>query len=79
MPIEHTMADPHTYTVLINERQRKMLHRAVQVLIEEENGGGDPQYDEDDYDVLVSLEDMLNATGSTGPLAPSPCVNSFVL
>lgn len=47
------------YTLLLNERQRKMLHRAMLVLVEEENEGGDPQYDEDAHEEMMVLTQVL--------------------
>jgi len=67
-----------TYDIRINEQQRALLHKALQVLLEEEDLGGDPQMDEDTYDEVLSLTDMLDPTGSTGPLAQDG-INSFVL
>ena len=78
-PIEHNLPDPHTYHISINDRQWKMLFRAMELLVAEELEGGDPQYDENDFEVMESLKDMLDPDGSTGGLAPSPCLNGFVL
>ena len=74
MPIEHSMPDPHTFTIVINERQRKLLWRAMRAL---QNATDDAPSCE--FEMMESLEDMLCMSGSTGPLAISPCVNSFVL
>jgi len=35
LPIEHVMPDPHTFTVVINERQRKLIRRALRLLLQE--------------------------------------------
>jgi hypothetical protein len=79
MPITLATDDKTTYTIVIDERQREILHRATQGLIDQENDGGDPHYNEADYEILESLEDMLNSEGSLGPLTPSPCVSWFTL
>lgn len=74
LPVEHVMADPYTYTVVINERQRKLIHRALRLLLRDTEDAPSCE-----IELTESLEDMLNPKGSTGPLAASPGINSFVL
>lgn len=72
MPIEHSMPDPGTYTIVINERQRKRIAHALgeSVLSFEED-----EVDSDDCKMDMVLCDMF----SDPELAPSPAVNGFVL
>jgi hypothetical protein len=74
LPIEHVMPDPHTFTVVINERQRKLIHRALRLLLQDTDDAPSCE-----IELAESLEDMLNPKGSTGPLVASPAINSFVL
>ena len=74
MPIEHSLPDPHTFTIVINERQRKLLWRAMRALQAATDDAPSCE-----LEMMDSLEDRLCMSGSTGPLAISPCVNSFVL
>jgi len=77
MPIEHSMPDPHVFNVVINERQRGLLRRALNCMIMSLR---ETQWlDADEEEMSKSLSDMLNPEGSTGPLEPAPAVNSFVL
>ena len=68
-----------TYTVVIDERQRRLIHLALVTLTESLEDFFNEQMEEGDDAILRSLEDMLDPEGSTGPLGPSPAVNSFVL
>lgn len=71
-PIEHSLPDPHTYTIVINERMRQRIARALgeSVLAFDE---GD--VDSDDCQMDMILADMFADTN----LAVSPAVNGFVL
>lgn len=75
-PIEHVLPDPHTFTIIINERQRKLLWRAMRALLADPESNDAPSCE---IELMESLEDMLCLSGSTGPLDPSPAVNSFVV
>jgi hypothetical protein len=70
MPIEHSMPDPGTYTIVINERQRKRVAAALGDAV---LAADDPETDDCQMDMV--LADMF----SDPELAPSPCVNGFVL
>ena len=76
-PIETFMPDPNTYTVSINKRQWELIHRGLLLL--EATPVSLPLHKEGDDELLESLIDMLDPKGSTGGLAPSPCVNGLVL
>lgn len=71
------MPDPDTYTVVINKRQWELIQRGLLLLeatpvdVHDDKPGDD--------ELLESLIDMLDPKGSTGGLAPSPCVNGLVL
>ena len=66
--------DP-TYTIIISERQRYYLHKALEQFISE-----DPGWEEDEhgFDIPTMLEEMLSNRGPD-KLAPSPAVNAFVV
>jgi hypothetical protein len=74
---DDSFPDPHTYTVVINEFQRaliaKMINYGIASLRETQ------WLDKGEEAMALALKDMLDPEGSTGPLAISPCVNSFVL
>lgn len=76
-PIEHSLPDLDTYTIIINERQRALMMKAMNYMIMSLQNT--QWLDADEEHMANSLRDMLNPAGSTGPLAPSPAVNGFVL
>lgn len=78
-PFELLLPDPNTYTIVINERQRKLIQMALEALITSREGLTDEQVETGDDEVLECLADLFNPSGSTGPLAISPAVNGFVL
>lgn len=78
-PFELLLPDPNTYTIVINERQRKLIQLALDELIVNREDYTDDQVEEGEDEVLEFLADMFNPEGSTGPLAISPAVNGFVL
>jgi hypothetical protein len=61
------------YTILISDRQQKILHMAIQEYI---SARIDHVHELEDES---ALEDLLNPKGSTGPLVSQPGINSFVL
>ena len=66
-----------TYDIRINEQQRRVLQLAAQIYLE--NVPLEAQeYDRFGTQVAVSLEDMLNPDGATGPLYDEG-LNSFVM
>lgn len=67
------------YTIIISERQRLLLHTLLAEFAALVGDGQDTPFDVDETADLLNMEDMLNPDGSTGPLEPSPAVNSFVL
>lgn len=77
--IDPFLPDPSTYTLVINERMRKLLHMMSAELAGRINDGEDVPIDDADKEVVISMADMLDPEGSIGPLAPSPAVNGFVL
>lgn len=82
MSVESFLPDPTTYTLVINDRMRRLLQQAVSSLIDaraDDQDAEDMEEQQRDDEVLDSMADMLNPEGSTGPLVLSPCVNSFVL
>lgn len=79
-----TQANPRneadvTYTIVINERQRKLIQQALSDLIVNREDYTDDQVEEGDDEALESLADMFDSNGSVGPLAPSPAVNGLTL
>lgn len=68
-----------TYTIVINERQRKLIQLALNELIASREDYTDDQVEEGDDEALESLADMFDPNGSVGPLAPSPAVNGLTL
>ena len=84
-PIEPFLPDGAVYNIAINERMRRLLKEAVTAYIiarmDDEDAYGEEAQVQQQYDdvVLESMQDMLDPDGSTGPLAPSPAVNGFVL
>lgn len=70
MPIEHSMPDPGTYTIVINERQRKRIAASLDAAVQ---AADDPETDDCQMDMV--LADMFSDTD----LAVSPGVNGFVL
>jgi hypothetical protein len=73
------LPDPNTYTVVINERMRRLIHTALGELIAKREDLTNNQVIPGDDEVLESLVDLFDNNGSTGPLEPSPAVNGFVL
>ena len=67
--------DDTTYTLLINEQQRRVIHAALACYISE---GFDTEVNEFGDIVAISLQDMLNPGGPVGPLSTT-AINSFVL
>jgi hypothetical protein len=85
MSTQHTPVQPvvsleelvgNVYTIVISERQRYYLHLALSRFIQHDPG---EELDEYGNDIPTTLADMLDPNGSTGPLAPYPCVNGLVL
>lgn len=68
-----------TYTLVINERQRKLIQLALNELIASREDYTDDQVEEGDDEALESLADMFDPNGSAGSLAPSPAVNGLTL
>ena len=77
--VNYFLPDPHAYNIVINEHQRRILHAALSALIEKCEDCTDDQVLPGDDEVMLSLQDMLDPNGSTGPLEPHPAVNAFVL
>ena len=83
--ISTVMPDPHTYTIVINERMRRLLHMGLGELdsnVRNECCASDDPVTEDDIEVINSLQDMLDPNGTVGPLVPNGhlrVINSFVL
>ena len=84
--IDAFLPDPHTYTIVINERMRRLLHTAVCEMVD--NHVNDPDAEDEaaqaeqlaDDEVLLSLEELLDPeTRATEALVPGGVVNSFVL
>ena len=76
-PIELVMPDPHSYDLRINELQRKLMLLGMRALRVQEDSGELPQLSNDEYEVMLCLEDMLTQTVDN-PLAIVG-LNSFVL
>jgi hypothetical protein len=74
---DNSHPDTTTYTLVISEYQRvlftKLLNYGIASL------SNTQWMDANEEEMAMSLKDMLNPNGSTGDLAPSPAVNSFVL
>lgn len=66
----------NTYTLLIDEQQRSVMHKALQHYIASGlNVEIDGWYENN---VAASMCDMLNPDGTTGPLSTT-AINSFVM
>jgi hypothetical protein len=84
--IDPFLPDPHTYTIVINERMRRLLHAAVCEFVDNHVNDQDAEGDAAqagqlaDDAVLTAIEELLDP--EAGPdlmLLPSPTVNSFVV
>lgn len=72
-----TLADT-TYTLVINERQRHLIHLALSKLIASREDYTDDQVVEGDDKELEMLEAMMDPNDED-PLLPSPAVNGLTL
>lgn len=85
IPIDPFLPDGATYTIVINERMRRLLHASVKALIiaqldDEDAATPEARLEQQtDDEVLESMLDMLDPNGSVGPLHPHPAINSFVM
>ncbi len=84
--IDAFLPDPHTYTIVINERMRRLLHAAVCEMVDnhanDQDAEGATAIAEQmaDDEVLASLEELLDLdTAATEALVPGGMINSFVL
>lgn len=76
------LPDPHTYTIVINERMRRLIHMGLIELesnAENECCASEESPTEDDFEVIRSMQDMLDPNGTVGPLVANGEHNCFVL